>query len=86
MNFTLYLLALHPEHADIIKNEVDQVLGDKELVEPEDIEKFKYLGMVIKEAMRLFPPVPAVSRHCVEGDVLGGYKIPKGVCFIIFYR
>jgi len=78
MNFTLYLLALNPEHYPILQKEIDEVMGDRETVEPEDIEKFKYLNMVIKESIRMYSPVPATSRNCVESEVLAGYNIPKG--------
>ena len=81
INFALYLLALHPEHSDIIAKEVEEVLGERDQIEPEDLDKFKYLNMVIKETLRMFPPVPAVARYCVEPETLAGYVIPKGVCF-----
>lgn len=32
----------------------------------------------IKEAMRLYPPVPLTCRQNIKDDVLGGYFIPAG--------
>jgi cytochrome P450 len=34
--------------------------------------------MVIREAMRLYPPVWVVSRKTIEADTLGGYTVPPG--------
>jgi cytochrome P450 family 4 len=34
--------------------------------------------MVIKESMRIYPPVPFVSRFVPDGATLGQYYIPKG--------
>jgi cytochrome P450 len=34
--------------------------------------------MVIKEAMRLYPPAWAFSREAIEPVELGGYSVPKG--------
>lgn len=41
-----------------------------------------YLGAVIDEALRLYPPIWAVERNCREGDVLGGYTIPPGATVV----
>ena len=37
-----------------------------------------YLDAVLKEALRVFPSVPAISREMNENVELNGYKIPKG--------
>lgn len=38
----------------------------------EDLKHMRYLEMAIKEAMRLFSPVPMVQRAVVHDDLLVG--------------
>jgi cytochrome P450 len=40
--------------------------------------KMKYLERVVKEAMRLYPPVPIFSRTLSQDLEVGGYTIPYG--------
>ena len=46
----------------------------------DDLKSLDYTTMCIKEAMRLYPPVPGVSRQTSEDITLEGYFIPKGLC------
>lgn len=46
-----------------------------------DLNEMKYLERVVKETMRLFPPVPIIGRITSEDVEIGGYQIPKD-CFI----
>ncbi|HEY8380676.1 MAG TPA: cytochrome P450 [Microvirga sp.] len=77
LSWSLYLLSQAPEARERIEAEVDAVLGDRAFV-PEDLERLPYTRAVIEEAMRLYPPVPFMSRAAVEDDRIGDLKIPKG--------
>ncbi len=46
-----------------------------------DMREMKYLECVIKEAMRLYPPVPVIGRKLSEDIQLDDYCIPEG-CMI----
>ena len=44
----------------------------------DDLKSLDYTTMCIKEAMRLYPPVPNVYRDTIEDMTLDGYFVPKG--------
>ena len=56
--------------------EIDDVLGSRVSVRSEDINQLKYLEQVSKEAMRLHPPQPAITRMTNEAITLGGLHVP----------
>lgn len=62
ISWALYNLAAHPEYQEKCRNEVKEVLGNRDNVEYSDIGKLNYLGMFIKESLRMYPPVYVVSR------------------------
>ena len=59
----------------------------------EQIQKLDYLNMVIKEVLRMYPPVAFIpGKYAAKDTVIAGYKIPKGVSifknfiFLMFKR
>jgi len=82
LTWVFYLLALHPDIDRKLAAEVRSTLGGK-IPTVEILDSMKYLTKVVKESMRVFPPVPFIMRKCEEDDVLGGYKIPKGTAVMI---
>lgn len=77
LTWTLFLLAKHPEIQQKVHHELDlAIIGDSP--EFEDLEALKYTEMVIKESMRMLPPVWTLScRQANETTELAGYLIPK---------
>lgn len=77
LTYTTYLLAQHPEVEEKLVEELDDVLdGDQPTMA--DILDLTYTEQVVKESMRLFPPVPDIIREAVEPDEIGDYQIPAG--------
>lgn len=80
--WTFYVLDRHPEVESRLREEVSSVLGSR-LPQFTDIPKLTYTLNVVKESMRLYPPVWMVSRLSVAPDEIGGFFIPKGSTMMI---
>jgi len=83
ISWTLYCLARYPEYQEKVREEVRNVLMGRERLEYDDLKELKYTQWVIKEAMRLYPPVFLIFRETSEDIELNGYNIPKGVPIFI---
>ncbi|KAK2494093.1 hypothetical protein MC885_005001 [Smutsia gigantea] len=84
INWSLYLLGSYPEIQKKVDNELDEVFGKSDHPATlEDLKKLKYLECVIKESLRLFPPVPLFARNLNEDCEVAGYKIVKDCQAII---
>ena len=83
MTFVWYLLSKHPEAEARLHAELDRVLGGRAPTY-DDLENLPYARQVIQEAMRLYPPAPALAgRAAVAEDEIGGKRIPKGSQVIV---
>ncbi|XP_058503893.1 cytochrome P450 4B1 [Solea solea] len=77
--FILYCLACHPEHQKLCREEVTDVLCDKDTMDWEDLNKIPYTTMCIKECLRLYPPVPAIARKITKPlKFFDGRTLPAG--------
>ncbi|TKR72072.1 hypothetical protein L596_019588 [Steinernema carpocapsae] len=84
IGWTLWSLACHPEFQAKVHEELDDHFGDSDRdIVVDDLKELKYLELCIKEAMRLFPPVPAVTRILQNDFVLDNRTIPKGTNIVI---
>ncbi|MCC6893057.1 MAG: cytochrome P450 [Anaerolineae bacterium] len=77
LTWTWYVLMTHPEILAKVKAEVDAALGDRPATLA-DLANLKYSEMVLKESMRLYPPVSSAGREPIEDIEIGGYTLPKG--------
>ena len=73
LTWTLYLLAHSPEWTAVLKDEIARVTGGG-AVTAEHIDKLVLTQQVVKESMRLFPPVPMMSRQAVADTALGAAR------------
>ncbi|XP_061232409.1 cholesterol 24-hydroxylase isoform X3 [Neopsephotus bourkii] len=76
LSFTVMALAQHPEILKRLQAEVDDVLGAKRDLDYEDLGKLTYLSQVLKESLRLYPPVPGTVRWTDKEHVIDGIRIP----------
>ncbi|XP_022137053.1 cytochrome P450 71A1-like isoform X2 [Momordica charantia] len=78
LEWTMTELMRNRAAMDKVQEEVRRVVGKKARIEVEDIEKMEYMKCVIKESLRLHPPLPLLIPRETMGDVeIEGYHIPS---------
>ena len=75
LSWTWYLLARHPEVETRLLSEIRDVLGDRPPAVT-DLAQLRYTNLVIKESMRLYPPVGGIGRETITKLELGMYTVP----------
>lgn len=82
LSWTWYLLSQHPRVVARLQHELDTVLGDRP---PgfDDLPRLPYTRAVFEEAMRLYPPVPILSREATGDDQVGRYRVPRGTLVVV---
>ncbi|KAL2901990.1 Geraniol 8-hydroxylase [Bienertia sinuspersici] len=74
----------NPEKLKKAQIELQQIIGEGNPVEESDIPRLPYLQAVIKETLRLHPPVPLLLRKIADKDVkLFGFTVPKNALAVI---
>ncbi|XP_017473093.1 PREDICTED: probable cytochrome P450 4d14 isoform X2 [Rhagoletis zephyria] len=78
ISFTCYLIARHPAVQCKLFQEILDVLGkDKDRrVTMRELHALKYLECVIKEGLRLYPPVPIIGRITTREAMINGQIVP----------
>ena len=82
LNWAFYLLDQHPEVAQQVKAEIQEVIGDRRPT-PADLMRLTYTRQVLMEVLRLYPPAWAIGREPLEDDEIDGFLIPKGTAVVM---
>lgn len=82
VSFLLYLLSKNESAQARLRAEVDSVLGQRSCT-MNDLKSMPYVKAVVKETMRLFPPIPINARVTQEDVVIANYRIPKGTIIML---
>ena len=80
-----YVLATHPEVEEKLIAEIDGITGgdpDYDL-RYDDLMALTYTTQVIKETMRIYPPMPVTIRRSLKDGTLGRYRIRKGDIILV---
>jgi cytochrome P450 len=77
-----YLLSHSPRATGKLHNEIDEVLGGR-TPSLEDVPRLHYTRAVFEEALRLYPPVPILSRQARRDDVMGDRHIAKDTIILV---
>jgi cytochrome P450 len=86
LTWTFYLLSQYPDAEKKLHDEIDSVLGatdgnshnSSRIPTPDDIPKLQYTEKVLRESMRLYPPVWTMGRYVEKDYPVGEYTIPAG--------
>lgn len=76
LTWSLFLLAQHPAVMHQLMDEIEAVLGDA----PPDFDQLPqlpFLHWVIKESMRILPPVPYTVRVAQQQLKVGPFEVPQ---------
>ena len=57
---------------------------DKFIVERDSIGELKYLDLIIKESLRLYPTIPLFPRIAKDDCQLGEFEVKKGTDILRF--
>jgi cytochrome P450 len=76
LTWAWYLLSQNPTAEARLHDELSRVLGGRAPTLA-DLPQLQYTEMVIKEAMRLYPPAFAVTRQNIEDVTIADYPIKK---------
>lgn len=78
-----YVLCRHPDVQERVIREVESACGLR-LPSVDDVPRLKYLEMVVKESMRLYPAAGFLfGREAIEDVELGGYTVRRGAWIFI---
>ncbi|CAF1518303.1 unnamed protein product [Adineta steineri] len=86
INFFCYLMGCYPDIQSKVHTEMDMIF-ENDRNRPctiEDIEQMTYLDCVIKECMRILPPVPFISREAQTDFIYRNQIVRKGTTVSIF--
>ncbi|BDI29468.1 cytochrome P450 [Capsulimonas corticalis] len=81
LTWAFLLLARHPGADARLARELDSVLGGRAPTQ-RDLPDLPYTLAVVKETLRLYPPLWMVGRTAVKDGVIGGFPAPRGALIL----
>jgi cholesterol 24(S)-hydroxylase len=79
LSFCLIEIAKNPLILKKLREEIDSVLGNRNVITIDDLNKLEYLSCVIKETLRKWPPANLPMRQVNTNEFkINGISIPYG--------
>jgi cytochrome P450/NADPH-cytochrome P450 reductase len=80
-----YVLATRPDVEEKLIAEIDSITGGDPSYDLryDDLMALTYTTQVIKETMRIYPPMPVTIRRSLKDGMLGRYRIRKGDILLV---
>lgn len=77
IGFAIYCLSRHPQIQGRAFQEQFAIFGNDVKRSPtiQEVSEMKYLELIIKETLRLFPSVPFIVRTLLKQTEIGGYSV-----------
>ncbi|KAH7652461.1 Isoflavone 2'-hydroxylase protein [Dioscorea alata] len=80
----MLLLLSHPEIMKKAKTEIDMSVGHNHILDESDLLKLPYLKNILKETLRLSPPMQGMPPRASSADcTIQGYHVPKGTILFV---
>ena len=77
-----FLLSQAPHAERCLHHELDSVLNGR-LPTLSDVPQLVYTRAIIEETLRLYPPIPILSRQSTKSEQIGEHFIPKGALLLV---
>jgi cytochrome P450 len=71
------LLSQNPDVEDRLGSELSHVLGERPPTVA-DLPQLRYVDWIVKETLRLYPPIHGIAREAANDCEVGGYPIRRG--------
>ncbi|KAL8529930.1 hypothetical protein ACS0TY_007120 [Phlomoides rotata] len=76
-------LLRNPVVMEKLRKEVIEIVKDKDEIRDDDLDKMHYLKAVIKETLRMHPPIPITGRAVRKDVKIKEYNISRGTMVLI---
>ncbi|CAF2126886.1 hypothetical protein HID58_011143 [Brassica napus] len=83
IEWTMAELINNPKSLEKLRGEIDLIVGKTRLIQETDLPNLPYLQAVMKEGLRLHPPVPLVVRTFQEECEVKGFHIPEKTTLVV---
>jgi cytochrome P450 len=85
MSNIMLLIAMHPKEQDLLYEEIQTtIFSDADQVTSSKISSMNYLDLVLRECLRLIPPIPLIFRELTEDlEIQPGVVLPKKTCLFL---
>ncbi|WP_434447073.1 cytochrome P450 [Lentzea sp. E54] len=82
LSWSWYLLSQHPDALARLRTELHDELGGAPPTF-EHLPRLRFAANVVKESLRLYPPIYAFGRDAVRDTTIGGHHVPSGASVLV---
>lgn len=81
--FVILMLAIHSDVQDTLYQEIKRVFSYESATYVENLSELRYMDMVIKETLRLYPAGPLIVKKVTDNVELGKEFVPNAINLFI---